>query len=191
MQEEMTQKTIALVFRATSFTARHFEAVLREAKNDLERADTQAQNRKFQKKQLKAMEKKAGNKKSDDRRDREKKEPPKKRGKQKVSDLIGNGEKVNTIEIPEDIKAFKRVAKKYGVDFAIKKDKSVDPPKYIVFFKAKDTDVLKECFKDYLYKQEKKKTRMPFKQRLKLAKQRMEQRNRKREKKRDRGEPSL
>ena len=45
MQEEMTQKTIALVFRATSFSARHFDAVLKEAKHDLERQDTAVQNR--------------------------------------------------------------------------------------------------------------------------------------------------
>lgn len=188
MQEEMTQKTIALVFRATSFTARHFEAVLREAKHDLERADTQAQNKKFQKKQLKTMEKKASDKNTSDKG---KKEPPKKHGKKKVSELVGDGDKVNTMEIPDNIKTFNRIAKKYGVDFAIKKDKSEKPPKYIVFFKAKDTDVLKECFKDYLDKQSKKKTKVPFKQRLKNAKQRMEQRNRKREKKRDRGEQSL
>ena len=190
MQEEMTQTTIALVFRATSFTARHFEAVLREAKHDLERADTQAQNKKFQKKQLKTMEKKAGARNASEGSSREKKEP-KKHGKKKVSELVGDGDKVNTMEIPDNIKTFNRIAKKYGVDFAIKKDKSEKPPKYIVFFKAKDTDVLKECFKDYLDKQSKKKTKVPFKQRLKNAKQRMEQRNRKREKKRDRGEQSL
>ncbi len=33
MQEELAQKTVALVFRAASFTARHFEAVLREVMN--------------------------------------------------------------------------------------------------------------------------------------------------------------
>ena len=31
---------------------------------------------------------------------------------------------------------FEHVARKYGVDFAIKKDKSADKPRYLVFFKA-------------------------------------------------------
>ena len=44
---------------------------------------------------------------------------------------------------------FDRVARKYGIDYAIKKDKSVNPPKYLVFFKAKDTDALTAAFKDY------------------------------------------
>ena len=42
MQEEITQKPIALVFRAVSFTARHFEAALREAKRDRERQENAA-----------------------------------------------------------------------------------------------------------------------------------------------------
>ncbi len=50
MQEEMTQKTIALVFRATSFSFRHFDAVLKEAKHDLERHDTAVQNKRMMQK---------------------------------------------------------------------------------------------------------------------------------------------
>ena len=34
------------------------------------------------------------------------------------------------------------MAKKYGVDFAVRKDKSADPPRYLVFVRAKDADVL-------------------------------------------------
>ena len=56
MQEEMTQKTIALVFRATSFTARHVDVVLKEAKHDLERHDTAVQNRKNIVKQAKYID---------------------------------------------------------------------------------------------------------------------------------------
>ena len=40
------------------------------------------------------------------------------------------------------IRDFERLAKKYGVDFAVRKDKSVDPPRYLVFVRAKDADVL-------------------------------------------------
>ena len=48
-----------------------------------------------------------------------------------------------------NIKDFEKTARKYNIDFALKKDKSVDPPKYIVFFKARDVDVMTEAFKDY------------------------------------------
>jgi len=34
------------------------------------------------------------------------------------------------------------VARKYSIDYSLKKDKSVDPPKYLVFFRAKDVDVM-------------------------------------------------
>ena len=41
------------------------------------------------------------------------------------------------------------IARKYGIDYAIRKDKSVDPPKYLVFFKAKDADAMTAAFKEY------------------------------------------
>ena len=54
------------------------------------------------------------------------------------------------IEITDkNIKDFDRVARKYGVDYAVKKDKTVSPPKYLVFFKARDADALTAAFKEY------------------------------------------
>ena len=38
---------------------------------------------------------------------------------------------------------------KYGVDYAIRKDVSQDPPRFMVFFKARDADVLTAAFKAY------------------------------------------
>lgn len=55
------------------------------------------------------------------------------------------------------IKDFKKIANKYGVDFAIVKDKAADPPLYTVFFKAKDADAIKQILKEYAVKQTKKK----------------------------------
>ena len=37
---------------------------------------------------------------------------------------------------------FQKIAKKYGVDFAVVKDKNVNPPVYTIFFKAKDMDAV-------------------------------------------------
>ena len=71
-------------------------------------------------------------------------------GKQTVKELIGQGQGVTNIDIAQtDLRGFERVARKYGIDYAIRKDPSVDPPKYLVFFKAKDADGMTAAFKEY------------------------------------------
>ena len=54
------------------------------------------------------------------------------------------------------VRDFKKICKKYGVDFAIVKDKNEDPPIYTVFFKAKDADAIANVLKEYSAKQMKK-----------------------------------
>ena len=44
------------------------------------------------------------------------------------------------------IKAFEGTAKKYGINFALKKDATENPPRYLVFFKGRDADVLTAAF---------------------------------------------
>ena len=56
----------------------------------------------------------------------------------------------------QGMKDFLKIARKYGVDFAIVKDKNQDPPIYTVFFKAKDTDAITRILQDYSAKQVKK-----------------------------------
>lgn len=64
------------------------------------------------------------------------------RGKQSVG--------VSNIEVTDgNIKSFERVARKYGVDFALKKDTTSQPPRYLVFFKSKDADALTTAFAEY------------------------------------------
>jgi hypothetical protein len=71
-------------------------------------------------------------------------------GKQTVKQLIGQNQGVSNIEVTEsNIKGFDRVARKYGVDYAIKKDKTGEIPKYLVFFKARDADALTAAFTEY------------------------------------------
>ena len=85
---------------------------------------------------------------------------PYKHGKQSVKDLIGQGQGVESIEVgDESLRTFNRIAKKYGVDFAIKKDKTVNPPHYVAFFKAKDADALQHILYEYSDKLMKKKER--------------------------------
>ena len=55
-------------------------------------------------------------------------------GKQTVKELIGQGQGVTNIDIAKtDLKGFEKVARKYGIDYAIRRDSSVDPPHYLVF----------------------------------------------------------
>ena len=72
------------------------------------------------------------------------------KGKQSVKELIEQGQGVSSMEIGDSgIRDFKRIANKYGVDFAIVKDKNEDPPRYTVFFKAKDADAITSVLKEY------------------------------------------
>ncbi len=70
-------------------------------------------------------------------------------GKQSVKKLIGQNQGVSNIEVTDDgIKEFERIARKYGVDFAIKKVDG-EQPKHLVFFKARDADALTSAFQEY------------------------------------------
>ena len=64
---------------------------------------------------------------------------------------------ISSMPIGDDgIKDFKKICNKYGVDFAIVKDKTTDPPQYTCFFKAKDADAITQVLKEYSAKQMKK-----------------------------------
>ena len=78
-------------------------------------------------------------------------------GKQTVKQLVGQNQGVANIEITDqNIKSFERVARKYGVDFAVKKVRGETPPKYYVFFKARDADALTAAFTEYSTKRVKR-----------------------------------
>lgn len=89
-------------------------------------------------------------------------------GKQSVKQLARQNQGLTNIEITDkNIKDFDRVARKYGVDYALKKDKTVTPPKYLVFFKAKDADALTAAFKEYTAATVKKQNKEPIVQKIK------------------------
>ena len=71
-------------------------------------------------------------------------------GKQTLKQLMKQNAGVSNIEITKDnIKAFEGTAKKYGIDFALKKDATETPPRYLVFFKSRDADALTAAFKEF------------------------------------------
>ena len=83
-------------------------------------------------------------------------------GKQTVKELIGQN---------QGVRGFEKVAQKYGVDYAIRKDASQQPPRYIVFFKARDADALTAAFKEYSAAVMKKKDRPSVLKALKKMKE--------------------
>ncbi len=106
------------------------------------------------------------------RKDKAKNGPVKPCGKQSVKKLVQQDKGVTNIEITDkNIKDFERIARKYGVDFALKKDKTGEIPKYLVFFKARDADALTAAFKEYTAKTDRKKERPSVLQKLRKFKE--------------------
>ena len=71
-------------------------------------------------------------------------------GEQSIAQLLGQNQGATNIEIEKtDIRGFKRFLDKYGIDYAITKDPSQIPPRYLVFFKARDGDAMTAAFKEY------------------------------------------
>ena len=78
------------------------------------------------------------------------KSPKMHRGKQTLKQLAGQNAGLANIEISDkNIKAFTHVAKKYHVDFALKKDTTTEQPCYLVFFKSRDADAITAAFQEF------------------------------------------
>ena len=130
MQEEVNEKTIALCIKGGKITADILKAALRKYLQEMEKEKAKSQ----QKAQVK----------------KEQKTQVVKRGKQSIKSMLDKGSELSNIEITDNnIRSFERVARKYGIDYSLKRDKSTDPPKYLVFFRAKDADVMTAAFKEY------------------------------------------
>lgn len=71
-------------------------------------------------------------------------------GKQSLKHLAQQNAGLANIEISDkNIKAFTHVAKKYHVDFALKKDTTAEQPRYLVFFKSRDADAITAAFQEF------------------------------------------
>ena len=81
-------------------------------------------------------------------------ELPRKRGKQTVKELMQQDQGVKTIEVNDaKIRELERLMRKNGIDFAITKNRKTKPPRFLVFFKAKDEDVLHAVLSEMVGKQ--------------------------------------
>ena len=117
MQEEITQKTLALCVETGKMTAQLLQQAMKKVLADMEK---------------------------------HKNDPQLRHGKQTIRQLMKHGAGVSNIEITDqNIKAFSDTAKKYGIDFALKKDTTGEIPRYLVFFKGRDADAVTAAFREF------------------------------------------
>ena len=158
MQEEVNDKTIALSVKTTKLTGTVLKVAMQKFLSEMAK---QKQKSKVQPKQ----------------------------GKQTMKQLMKKNTQITNIEVTDgNIKSFERVARKYGIDFSLKKDASENPPKYIVFFKARDVDVMTAAFKEYTANDLKKTNKPSLRKRLAKAMETVRKNKEKvRQKTKDRG----
>lgn len=129
MQDEVNEKTVSLCIRCGKVTANLLKAAMKKALTKMEQEKQKLQGQKQPKQD---------------------KEDKTYKGKQSMDKLMKQNVQLSNIEITDgNIKSFERVAQKYSIDFSLKKDVNADPPRYYVFFKARDADVMTAAFKEY------------------------------------------
>lgn len=95
-------------------------------------------------------------------RQRNKAYPKELHGKQSVKKLLRQPQSVTKMSLDDgNIKEFAKLAKRYGVDFAVTKDRSKHPPVYTIFFKAKDTEALQHIADTLVQRQMNRKNKKP------------------------------
>lgn len=89
-------------------------------------------------------------------------------GRQSVKQLIGQNQGVEQTALADrqEVKSFDRYARKYGVDYAIRRGRAEDgAPRYIVFFKARDRAAIDQAMRayanDFLDRKREKQTMQP------------------------------
>ena len=109
MQDEVNTKVVAIMIKGGKISAEVLKKALDKFVQEIEKAQKQMQ------------------------------QPKTYRGKQSIKHLMSQNAAISNIEVTDgNIKSFERTASKYGLDFALKKDVSVEPPSYLVFFAFKE-----------------------------------------------------
>jgi len=140
LQEEVTQKTIALYVKVGKGAARLTEQALQKA------------IQKFLEQKSKPAH-----------------------GKQTMRQLMKQNAGVSNIEITDsNIKAFESTAKKYNIDFSLKKVKG-EQTRYLVFFKGRDADVMTAAFQEFSAKKLNREKKPSIRKALAAAKDKAKQ----------------
>lgn len=124
-----------------------------------------------------------------------------------IQELTGKDGNLESIQVTkENIKSFEKVAQRYGIEYALKRNSAAETPTYYVFFKAKDLEAMTAAFQEFTVqelknekrKKEAEKTKERTHEKMKGARQ--NQRENKEEKsrendfsskKKEREEPSI
>ncbi len=142
MQDEVNTKVIALVIKGGRISAEVREKALKKFVEEIEKAQKQASR------------------------------PKTYRGKQSIKHLVEQNAAISNIEVTDgNIKSFEHTARKYGIDYALKKDTSEQPPRYLVFFKGRDVDVMTQAFKEFSARTIKQKEKPSLRQKLSRQKE--------------------
>ena len=103
MKDEVNTKVVAIMIKGGKISAEVLKKALDKFVQEIEKAQKQMQ------------------------------QPKTYRGKQSIKHLMSQNAAISNIEVTDgNIKSFERTASKYGLDFALKKDVSVEPPSYCV-----------------------------------------------------------
>ena len=142
MQDEVNTKVIALVIKGGRISAEVLDKALKKFVEEIEKAQKQASR------------------------------PKTYRGKQSIKHLMSKNAAISNIEVTDgNIKSFEHTARKYGIDYALKKDTSEQPPRYLVFFKGRDVDVMTQAFKEFSARTIKQKEKPSLRQKLSRQKE--------------------
>ena len=142
MQDEVNTKVIALVIKGGRISAEVLEKALKKFVEEIEKAQKQASR------------------------------PKTYRGKQSIKHLVEQNAAISNIVVTDgNIKSFEHTARKYGIDYALKKDTSEQPPRYLVFFKGRDVDVMTQAFKEFSARTIKQKEKPSLRQKLSRQKE--------------------
>ena len=168
MQDEVNEKVVSLCIRGGKISAQILKSALLKTLTKLEQ-------QKSQRKQKKGVSK-------------EEKNLAVYKGKQSMEKLKEQNCELSNIEITDgNIKSFEKYARKYNVDYCLKKDRSSEPPRYYVFFKARDVDSMTAAFKEYTGWSMKKSKKISIRKKLSKVKERQaQQRERQKTKRKER-----
>ena len=167
MQDEVNQKVVTLCITGGKISAQILKNALLKLLRKMEQMEQ------ARKQSTKAV--------------RQQKEPVSYHGKQSMEKLMKQNCQLTNIEVTDgNIKSFEKYARKYNIDFSLKKDTSMSLPRYFVFFKARDVDIMTAAFKEYTGKQLTKAKKpslrkMPARAKERMAKHQERDKNRQKE----------
>lgn len=127
MQEEVESRTVTLIINSSKLTANELrQALLRFLEYEKSRKNKK-ENTQF----------------------------VKPAGKTKIKNLCADSEALDSAEVCGSLLMFDRTARKYGVQYAVRRDWMESPGKSVIIFRAEDRDILRAALKDYADRLEK------------------------------------